>query len=110
LQEYANQHEISLHSVFLQVRSYTKSLGFTDLKVDEKSIHTIRSISRGQMVSSILFKPMPPGPATYIAAVNNTFQSPQKIIVEKKTGLGCIQQILDVSLGDARALHQELIR
>jgi transcriptional regulator with XRE-family HTH domain len=115
LQEYAHEHEISLHSVFLQVRSYAKSLGFAELKVDEKSIHTVRSMSRGQLVSKILFKPMPPEPATYMAAVHNTFQSSffealKKMIVEKETGSGYLQQILDISIGDASALHQELIR
>lgn len=115
LQEYAHEHEISLHSVFLQVRSYAKSLGFAELKVDEKSIHTVRSMSRGQLVSNILFKPMPPEPATYIAAVHNTFQSAffealKKMVIEKETGSGYLQQILDISIGDASALHQELIR
>ena len=115
LREYAREHEISLHSVFLQVRSYAKSLGFAELEVDEKSIHTVRSMSRGQLVSNILFKPMPPEPATYMAAVHNTFQSPffealKKMIVEKETGSGYLQQILDISIGDATALHQELTR
>jgi transcriptional regulator with XRE-family HTH domain/Zn-dependent peptidase ImmA (M78 family) len=115
LREYARAHEISLHSVFLQVRSYAKSLGFAELEVDEKSIHTVRSMSRGQLVSNILFKPMPPEPATYMAAVHNTFQSSffealKKMIVEKETGSGYLQQILDISIGDASALHQELIR
>lgn len=115
LREYAREHEISLHSVFLQVRSYAKSLGFAELEVDEKSIHTVRSMSRGQLVSNILFKPMPPEPATYMAAVHNTFQSPffealKKMIVEKETGSGYLQQILDISIGDASALHQELTR
>jgi transcriptional regulator with XRE-family HTH domain/Zn-dependent peptidase ImmA (M78 family) len=115
LREYARAHEISLHSVFLQVRSYAKSLGFAELEVDEKSIHTVRSMSRGQLVSNILFKPMPPEPATYMAAVHNTFQSSffealKKMIVEKETGSGYLQQILDISIGDATALHQELTR
>ena len=72
-------------------------------------------MSRGQLVSNILFKPMPPEPATYMAAVHNTFQSPffealKKMIVEKETGSGYLQQILDISIGDATALHQELTR
>jgi len=115
LRDFAREHEISLHSVFLQVCNYAKSLNLPSLKVTGESIHSVRSLSRGKLVSNILFEPMPPDPETYISAVQNTFQSPffdsmKRMISEKGTGHGYIQQILDSSIGDATALHNELIR
>jgi hypothetical protein len=71
-------------------------------------------MSRGQLVSHLLFNPMPPEPKTYMATAHKIFQSSffdalKKMILEKGTGLGYLQQILDISIGDATALHQELI-
>lgn len=114
LQAFANEHQISLHSVYLQVYNYAKSLKLPELKVASQSIHAFRNLSRGKPVSNILFEPMPPEPGTYIAAVQNIFQSPffdsiKRMIMEKGTGQGYIQQILDCSIGDATALHKELV-
>ncbi len=114
LQEYAHEHQISLHSIFLQVGSYAKALNLAALKIDSKSIHATRCMSRGKLVNQILFNPTPPEPKTYMATANKIFQSSffdalKKMIVEKGTGSGYLQQILDISIGDATALHQELI-
>lgn len=115
LRDFASEHEISLHSVYLQVCNYAKSLRLPDLKISGESIHSVRSLSRGKLVSHILFEPMPPDPGTYISAVQNIFQSPffdamKRMISEKGTGHGYIQQILGSSIGDATALHNELTR
>lgn len=114
LQEYAHEHQISLHSIFLQVGSYAKALNLNPLMVDSKAIHATRCMSRGKSVSQILFKEMPPEPKIYMATAHKTFQSSffdalKKMIIEKGTGSGYLQQILDISIGDANALHQELI-
>jgi transcriptional regulator with XRE-family HTH domain/Zn-dependent peptidase ImmA (M78 family) len=115
LQQFAQEHNISLNSVFVQVRNYTKALGLVSLKMDEKSIHAVRNIQHGELVSEVLFKPLPPDPSTYMAAAANTFQSTffeslKRMVREKGTGPGYIQQVLDASITDAAALHQELTR
>jgi hypothetical protein len=66
-------------------------------------------------MSEALFKPLPPEPATYIAAASNTFQSSffdalKKMVRNKGTGAGYVQQTLELTMMDASALHQELIR
>lgn len=115
LQEYARAHEISLYNVFCEVRKYTKALDLPALKIVDKSIHAVRTMKRGELVSAVLFKPSPPDPATYIASARNTFQSSffdalKRMVLEKGTGAGYIQQILDSSITDARALHDEIVR
>lgn len=115
LEEYAHDHEISLFNVFCEVKKYAKALDLPALKIVDKSIHAVRTMRRGELVSAVLFKPSPPDPATYIAAASNTFQSSffdalKRMVLDKGTGAGYIQQILDSSITDARALHDEIVR
>jgi transcriptional regulator with XRE-family HTH domain/Zn-dependent peptidase ImmA (M78 family) len=115
LQQYADEHMISLNSVYLEVRNYAKALKLAELQVDVNSIHALRNLQRGELMSEALFKPLPPEPATYIAAASNTFQSSffdalKKMVRDKGTGAGYVQQTLELTMMDASALHQELIR
>ena len=72
-------------------------------------------ILRGELVSAALFKPLPPDAATYIASVHGIFQSSfftalQAMLRERGTGSGYVQQVLDIALPDAQAVHDELTR
>ena len=115
LRHYAHKHHISLFSVFCEVRNYASATGVAPLKVLELDVHAVRNLTRGGLVSESLFKPLPPDPKTLIATSNSTFQSPffsalQKMLHERGTGAGYIQQVLNVSIHDASALHAELVR
>jgi transcriptional regulator with XRE-family HTH domain len=115
LSRYAEEHSISLYSVFCEVNRFAKAHGLDALRCKETDIHAIRNNLRGQLVSELLFKPTPPEPSAYIAAANNVFSSAffpslQRMIKSRETGVGYVQQIMDIPLQDAQALHGELSR
>lgn len=113
LQHHAWHHQISLNTVFQQTRRYAEEKQLPPLRIDEKTIHKVRNSSEPQLVSTILFEPTPPHPAQYLAAASNVFQSEfflalKRMIREHATGPSYVQQIMDISLSDATALHGEL--
>lgn len=115
LQQFAADHSISLFTVFSEVNRYAKAEGLAQLRSKDVDIHAIRNGQRGALVSETLFAPMPPQPAAYIAATHNVFRSAffhalQRMIKSKGTGAGYIQQVMDVPMQDAMALHAELCR
>lgn len=116
LQRHAHEHQISLYTVFREVQAHAAASGEPALPLDEKTdIHAVRNAHRGQRVSEILFDPLPPDPATYIAAAHSTFGSGffnalRRLLKAQGTGPGYVQQLLDISLADATALHHALIR
>ncbi len=115
LMDQAENHMISLFTVYQQVQQFAKANGLPLLNIEEKSIHAVRNCWRGSLVSQALFDPMPPSPQRYIAACENTFQSGffhalKRMIIESGTGASYIQQVLDTTLQDALALHEELRR
>lgn len=114
LQRYAREHQISLYSVFCEVQKYAAASDLPLLKTKSKQVHAVRSIHRGDLVSKILFKPLPPEPKALIASAQNTFQSQffesmKLMLRDKGTGVGYVQQVLDVSIQDGAAIHTELI-
>jgi len=114
LRRYAHNYEISLYSVFCEVAKYAKASNLPALKVIDKDIHAIRNMARGQLVSHALFSPSAPNAAGYIASSHAVFQSnfftSLKLMLNTLgTGAGYIQQLLDISLKDATALHHELV-
>lgn len=115
LRRYAGKHRISLFSVFCEVRKYAEAMAIPLLKVQEADIHALRNVTRGALISESLFRPVPPEPKALITASSNVFQSEffpslQKMLHERGTGAGYIQQVLNVSIHDATALHAELVR
>ena len=115
LQRYANAHSISLFSVFSEINRYAKAQGLPALRCKETDIHAIRNHQRGKLISEVLFEPTPPEPAAYIAASQNVFRSTffialQRMIKDRGTGAGYLQQIMDIPMQDAAALHGELSR
>jgi hypothetical protein len=117
LHGFAEQHSISLYSVFNEVRKYAKATGLPQLKLEEHAVHAARNSDgmRGDLVSATLFKPLPPNPATYIASAHNVFQSTifvalQAMLRDRGTSAGYIQQVLGVAFADAQSIHDELIR
>lgn len=116
LMDQAKSHMISLFTVYQQVQQFAKANGLPLLmNIEEKSIHAVRNSWRGPLVSQALFDPMPPSPQRYIAACENTFQSGffhalKRMIIDSGTGASYIQQVLDTTLQDALALHEELRR
>jgi transcriptional regulator with XRE-family HTH domain len=114
-QEYAQEHQISLNTVYQQVKGYARNADLPALSVDEKSIHSVRNSCAGPLISEALFKPMPPAPARYIAYCGNLFQSDffhalKRMYRDRGTGPAYLQQILDLSIHDARAVYEELRR
>ncbi len=115
LQRHAAEHSISLFSVFCEINRYAKAQGLASLRSKDTDIHAVRNNRRGKLVSESLFAPTPPEPAAYIAAAQNVFRSAfflalQRMIKSKGTGPGYVQQIMDIPMQDAAALHGELSR
>lgn len=115
LQQYANQHQISLFTVYCEVSKYSEAMKLPPLKTDDKQVHIARNSKRGDLVSEILFKPLPPDPIMLITSAqtvfkSNFFDAMRLMLREKGTGAGYVQQVLDLSIADGAALHAELIR
>jgi len=115
LQRLAAAHSISLFSVFCEINRYAAAQGLPLLRCKEGDIHAVRNSQRGKLVSEILFAPVPPAPEAYVAAAQNVFRSGffpalQRMVKANGTGPGYIQQIMDIPLQDAVALHGELSR
>jgi transcriptional regulator with XRE-family HTH domain len=115
LQRHAVAHSISLFSVFCEVNRYAKAQGLTSLRSKDTDIHAVRNNRRGKLVSESLFAPAPPEPSAYVAAAQSVFRSAffpalQRMIKSKGTGPGYLQQIMDIPMQDATALHGELSR
>ncbi len=115
LQAFANEHGISLNTVFKEVNAFARDQQLPPLRHEAVDIHKMRSVQRGKLVSETLFAPLPPAPAAYLAAAerqfdSDFFQALRRMIQEKQTGAGYIQQVMDIPMRDALALHGELIR
>ena len=111
----AQDHLISLYSVFTEVNKYAAAMGLPPLKAGEQDVHAVRHSVRGELVSATLFKPLPPDPKTYIASAHGVFQSLfftalQAMLRDRGTGAGYVQQVLSVALPDAQAVYDELTR
>lgn len=114
LRKYAHEYEISLYSVFCEVVKYAAAAKLRPLIVGSKDIHTVRNMTRGSLVSHALFNPEAPNPASYIAASRSVFNSSffaslQLMLKDLGTGAGYVQQLLDISIKDATAIHNELV-
>lgn len=117
LNDFAQAHLISLFSVFNEVNKYAAAMSFPPLGASEVHVHAARNSAgmRGDLVSTTLFKPLPPEPATYIAAAHGVFRSVfftalQAMLRERGTGAGYVQQVVGIALPDAQAIHDELLR
>jgi hypothetical protein len=115
LQRHAGEHAISLFTVYGQAETYARHHGLPALPLDaNKDIHAVRNHQRGDLVSTVLFDPLPPEPAQYVSAARNVFGSEffaslQRLLRERATGPAYLQQLLDVPLSDAAALHAALL-
>lgn len=115
LQAFAHEHGISLNTVFQQVNGFAQSQGLPLLKHAEIDIHKMRNSQRGKLVSETLFAPLPPSPSAYLAAAerqfhSDFFQALRRMVQAKQTGAGYVQQVMDIPMQDALALHGELAR
>lgn len=115
LQRLASAHSISLFSVFCEINRYAKSQKLPLLRSKEKDIHAIRNSQRGKLMSEILFESNAPEASAYIDAAQRVFHSGffvaiQKMIKAEGPGPSYLQQIMDIPLSDATALHKELCR
>jgi len=115
LQRHSQAHEISLFTVYRQVQAHARAAGLPSLALEEKDVHAVRNHRRGPLVSELLFDPLPPEPAAYVAAAHNVFGSEffnalRRLLHAHGTGPGYVQQLLDIPLSDAAALHQALTR
>ncbi len=113
LLEIADEHLISINTIYEQVNQYAKSIGAKHLPVEAKHLHAVRNSTSGPLLSEALFQPMPPEPSVYIAASERSFQSDfflalKRMLHEQETAPSYLQQIMDISVHDARALYEEL--
>jgi len=111
--DHANANMISLSTVYKQVMRYIRAHKLPALPVQENSIHAARNSIAGDLISELLFDPLPPPPEVYIAACRNEFDSDffdalRRMIREQGVGPSYIQQVLSTSIHDARQLHEEL--
>jgi transcriptional regulator with XRE-family HTH domain len=111
LQESAREHSISLFSVFCEVNKYAQANGLPSVRSASKDIHAIRNNMRGRLVSESLFRPLPPKPDSFVAAAetvfgSNFFPALKRMLREHSTGPGYVQQVMDIPLPDAIALHE----
>lgn len=116
LQRHAQAHQISLFTVYRQVQAYAEAMGLPPLDLNEKTdVHAVRNHQRGQLVSTLLFNPLPPEPAAYVAAAHHVFGSSffdalRRLLRTHGTGPGYVQQLLDIPMSDAVALQLALTR
>ena len=115
LMHYADKHDISVYTVYCEVQKYAHSAKLPALRTTEAEIHPARNKKRGELVSEILLKPLPPEPSVFIAATQTVFKSHffatlRRMLCDKQTGAGYLQQVLDISIQDATALYSELVR
>jgi transcriptional regulator with XRE-family HTH domain len=106
---YAEKHSISLYTVYKQVKSYASAHGLPALSITEKSIHSFRASNAGHLVSEALYSPAPPTPARYISSCSQIFESDffdalKRMVQDRETGYPYIQQIMGLSILDAKAL------
>lgn len=111
---HAHEHSISLYTVFRQVQNFAQAKGLHPLQLADVQIHAVRNNQHNGLVSEALFKPMPPNAEGLIAVTANLFCSDffvalKTMLVERGTGPGYLQQILDIGLQDATALHRALV-
>ena len=115
LHAFAHEHGISLNTVFKEVNCFAHSHALAHLRHTDIDIHKMRNAQRGKLLSELLFAPLPPAPSAYLAAAERQFHSSffpalRRMVQEKQTGAGYIQQIMDIPMQDALALHGELAR
>lgn len=115
LQTYASEHRISLYSVYCEVNKYAHANGLPPVRCVERDIHAIRNKTRGQLVSNILFEPLPPKAEVFIAAAESGFGSDffpalRRMLRANGTGPSYVQQVMDIPLQDAVGLHEALTR
>ena len=113
LLKHAQTHSISLYTVFRQVQNLAQARGLNPLELSDTQVHATRNSQRNGLVSEAIFKPMPPTAAALIAVAENLFSSGffialRALLIDKGTGAGYVQQILDIGLRDATALHHAL--
>ena len=110
---HAHAHSISLYTVFKQVQNFARAKGLKPLDLSDVQIHAVRNSQHNGLVSEALFKPMPPNAEGLIAVAENLFRSCffialRALLIDKGTGPGYVQQILDIGLRDATAIHHAL--
>lgn len=116
LRQIAQKHHISLFTVYRQVQDYARAHGLEPLHLNEATdIHAVRNNDRGPLVSELLFKVNPPEPEAYIGAAKSIFHSEffgslKRMLNEQGTGSRYVQQVLNIPLADAAAVHATLTR
>ncbi len=113
LLSHAHTHSISLYTVFRQVQNLAQAKGLNLLELSDGQVHSARNSQHNGLVSEALFKPMPPSAEGLIAVTENLFSSGfftalRALLLDKGTGAGYVQQILDIGIRDATALHHAL--
>ena len=110
---FAREHFISINTIYRQVQDFARARRLPALKIAENKLHATRNYFSGPLISEVLFDPLPPAPDVYIAACKHQFQSDffiaiKKMLRERDTGSSYVQQILDISIHDAKSLYEEL--
>lgn len=109
----AQEHTISLNTVYQQVKSFALAFDLPGPGIEERAIHAVRNTASGPLVSTLLFDPTPPSAEHYIASAAHIFQSDffvalRQMIKVQGTGASYIQQLLESTVQDAFAIHAAL--
>lgn len=113
LQQHAEEHSISIYSVYLEVKKYQAYSNLPALPLAEQSIHRFRTGNATPLLSKVLFDDEPPAAKTYVAACERIFNCQlipalRGMIKTRSIGASYVRQILDIPLSDASAIHAEL--
>jgi transcriptional regulator with XRE-family HTH domain len=111
--ECAQKHLISINTVYQQIKQYAQVKQLPALAITENALHATRNSINGPLISEVLYDPVPPAPDVYIASCKNAFQSDffdalRQMLKEQATESGYLQQILDMSIHDAKSLYEAL--
>jgi len=114
IREIADRHHISIYTVFSQLQKFAKSEELTDLGIDAKLIHKIRSKNSGDWVSHKIFKNSEPTAEQYVQACEKSFKtsffsSITAMLEDREVEAGYLQQILGITVIEANELYQALM-
>jgi len=111
----AKKHLISPLSVYLELKKYIHYHNLAKIDDLENGVYQTIPHFHKQFprLSETLFEGKKPMPAAYLKTCQNIFDTPffetlQKYLIETRKAAGFIQNILDIPLLDAKAIHADL--
>jgi transcriptional regulator with XRE-family HTH domain/Zn-dependent peptidase ImmA (M78 family) len=113
LNKHAEEHSISIYSVYLEVKKFQEYNNLPGLSLSAELIHKFRNGNASPLLSKVLFDNEPPSAKVYIATCESIFKCQlvaalRGMIKTRSIGATYVSQVLDIPLSDASAIHSEL--